>query len=224
MCGRFIQVSNPEKIRLMISDLDLSGLAADFIPSFNITPGKKILAVLNTEPPLLSRVTWGLVPFWAKDAKIGQKMINARAETLVEKSSFKGPFRKKRCVIVADGFYEWRSSGKTKTPFLIRMNDAGPFAFAGLWDLWKNPAKGETLTTAAIITTQANDLVAAIHHRMPAILDPGAISTWLTPGTVSDEALLQCIISYPLEKMEAYEVSGLVNNPSHDSPDCIARV
>lgn len=221
MCGRFIQVSNPEKIKVLISDLEIeSGVMADFRPRYNIAPTQNILTVLNTETPEMVFTRWGLIPSWAKDMSIGQRMINARGETLLEKSSFKRPFRRQRCIIFSDGFYEWRSSGRGKTPFMIRMKDRQPFGMAGLWDRWTDPETGATLTTSTIVTTSPNDLVGTIHNRMPAILERRDYRIWLTPGEVSDDVLMNFIRPYPSAGMEAYEVPRLVNNPAYDSSDC----
>jgi putative SOS response-associated peptidase YedK len=223
MCGRFIQVSNPDKIKVQISDLEISSnVISDFRPRYNIAPTQNILTVLNTEIPEMVFTRWGLIPFWAKDQSIGQRMINARGETLLEKSSFRKPFRRQRCIIFSDGFYEWRSSGKNRIPFLVRMKDEEPFGMAGLWDRWTDPATKTTLTTSTIITTNPNDLVTTIHNRMPAILEKHDYRTWLDPGEVGDDVLMGCIRSYPSAGMKAYEVSRLVNNPAYDSSDCVS--
>jgi putative SOS response-associated peptidase YedK len=140
--------------------------------------------------------------------------------TLLEKSSFRKPFRRQRCIIFSDGFYEWRSSGRSRTPFVIRMKDGEPFAMAGLWDRWADPEAGMTLTTSTIITMSPNDLVATIHNRMPVILEKRDYGTWLSSREISDDVLMSCIRPYPSEGMEAYEVSRLVNNPAYDSRDC----
>jgi putative SOS response-associated peptidase YedK len=222
MCGRFIQIADPEKIKAQISDLSISPeVASQFRPRYNIAPTQNILTVLNTEAPKLVYTRWGLIPFWAKDRSMGARMINARGETLLEKSSFKMPFRKKRCIIFADGFYEWKTAGRVKTPFFIRLADRTPFALAGLWDQWTDPASGEKLLTSTIITTTANDLVSTIHDRMPAILKKQDYRTWLNPGVVPDGTLMGCIGSYPAPEMEAFEVSKLMNSPSVDLPGCI---
>lgn len=221
MCGRFIQVSNPEKIKVMISDLEISSsVQSGFVPRYNIAPTQNILTVLNLPVPELAYTRWGLIPFWAKDPAMGVKMINARAETLAEKSSFRTPFRKKRCIIVSDGFYEWRSAGRGKTPFLVRLKSTAPFGMAGLWDQWTDPGTGGKVTSSTIITTTPNDLVSEIHNRMPAILKQQDYHTWLAPEESRDDVLKECILSYPSEEMEAFEVSRLVNNPSYDAPDC----
>lgn len=222
MCGRFIQISHPEIIRL-----DIPGLLIDpavqegFAPRYNIAPTQNILTVLNTGKPTLTCTRWGLIPSWAKDPSIGARMINARGETLREKSSFRGPFRKRRCIVFSDGFYEWKTEGRSKVPYLIRMKDARPFGMAGLWDCWRDGRTGGELITSTIVTTSPNELAAAIHHRMPAILRTEDYPLWLDPGTPRDEALMRCIAPFEQEMMEAYEVSRLVNNPAFDSPECI---
>jgi putative SOS response-associated peptidase YedK len=222
MCGRFIQIASPEKIKVELPDLEVSPeLAELFRPRYNVAPTQGILTVVNAQPPELVYTRWGLIPFWAKDPSMGSRMINARGETLLEKSSFKVPLRKKRCIIFADGFYEWKASGRAKTPYLIRLKDKSPFALAGLWDAWTEPASGEKVLTSTIITTTANGLVSAIHDRMPALLAKGDWPTWLNPGTVPDAELMGCIRPYPADEMEAFEVSRLVNNPSFDMPECI---
>ncbi len=223
MCGRFIQVSDPEKIKVMISELEISPeVRSGFVPRYNIAPTQNILTVLNTPVPELVYTRWGLIPFWAKDPAIGQKMINARAETLAEKSSFRTPLRRKRCIIVSDGFYEWRSTGRAKTPFLVRLKSSEPFGLAGLWDQWADPGTGGKIVSSTIITTEPNELVSEIHNRMPAILRPQHYETWLDPRETRDDAIKGCILSYPSEEMAAFEVSRLVNNPSYDAPDCVA--
>jgi putative SOS response-associated peptidase YedK len=222
MCGRFIQVANPEKIKVQISDLDIDPeVSSQFRPRYNIAPTQNILTVLNTGKPKLVYTRWGLIPFWAKDPAMGARMINARGETLLEKSSFKAPFRKKRCIIFADGFYEWKSAGRVKTPFLVRLRNQDPFGMAGLWDQWVDPASGDRVISSTIITTTANGLVSTIHDRMPAILKRADYRTWLDPGDVGEGRLMGCIDSYPAMEMEAFEVSRAVNSPAFDAPECI---
>lgn len=222
MCGRFIQISNPELVKLSIHELLIDPvLKGGFSPRYNIAPTQNILAVLNCARPTLACTCWGLIPSWARDPSMGARMINARSETLLEKSSFKTPFRKKRCIIFSDGFYEWKSIDRSRRPHLIRMKDEQPFGMAGLWDCWKNTESGSEVVSSTIITTSPNELVAEIHNRMPAILKPEDYLTWLDPGTVADDVLMRCLAPYPQEMMEAYEVSRLVNSPAFDSPDCI---
>ncbi|MCU0575679.1 MAG: SOS response-associated peptidase [Desulfobacterota bacterium] len=225
MCGRFIQVANPEKIRANLSGLEIDEAAAGvFRPRYNIAPTQDILTVLNTPTPTLTSTHWGLIPFWAKDRAVGGRMINARAETLASKPSFRDPFRKRRCIIFTDGFYEWKGKGRGKTPFFIRMKTGEPFALAGLWDRWTDRRTGQDILSSTIVTTEANALVSTIHDRMPAILEPGDYRLWLTAVPVSETALAGCLKPLSAQGMEAYEISGLVNSPGNDSPDCIRPV
>jgi putative SOS response-associated peptidase YedK len=163
-----------------------------------------------------------LIPSWAKDASMGSRMINARAETVAERPSFKHPLRRQRCVIPADGFYEWKvvPGQRTKVPMYIRLKDGRPFVFAGLWDRWRD-ADGRAVTTATIITTTANDLMRTIHDRMPVILDVSRYGTWLASADPPVESLLDCLQPYRADEMEAYAVSTRVNKATHDAPDCV---
>ena len=165
---------------------------------------------------------WGLIPSWAKDPKIGNRMINARAETLTEKPAYRAAFRRRRCLVLADGFYEWRleGDGKRKTPMYIRLADGNPFAFAGLWEIWQSP-DGSTIPSCTIITTEPNAMMASIHNRMPVILPEAAYSQWLAPGEQDPTDLLGLLRPYPEEEMSAYPISRLVNDPRNESPDCI---
>jgi putative SOS response-associated peptidase YedK len=221
MCGRFTLTSSEEQIAAV-----LPGLVFDvpIAPRYNIAPTQTIAAVLNDDPQRVQGVRWGLIPAWAKDAAIGNRMINARGESLHEKPSFKRPLKKQRCLILADGFFEWQAvpGEKRKQPLYIRRRDAAPFAFAGLWDRWKSP-EGERLTTATIITTAANRLVAPIHDRMPAILTPEHVPTWLAGGECDIEPLQACLAPYPAELLELYPVSTRVNTPKHDDAACVER-
>lgn len=222
MCGRFIQIANPEKIRVILPDMEVDEAAAGgFRPRYNIAPTQDILTVLNTPVPRLTNTHWGLIPFWAKDRSIGSRMINARSETLTSKPSYRDPFRKRRCIIFADGFYEWKGTGRTRTPFFIRMKTCEPFALAGLWDRWKDNRTGHDLLSSTIITTEANALIADIHDRMPVILEPGAYGLWLSAAPVADSELAAFLKPFDASGMEAYEVSRLVNNPGNESSECI---
>jgi putative SOS response-associated peptidase YedK len=179
---------------------------------------------VNKDNRELKMMRWGLVPFWAKEISIGYKMINAKAETVHEKPSYRKPFKERRCLVLADGFYEWkRPDKKTKIPFLFVLKTRGPFAFAGLWDLWKNP-NGEELLTFTIITTSANELMAPIHDRMPVILPQKVESRWLDPEFKDTDKLKTLLQPYPSDKMEAYEVSSIVNSPKNDTPSCIEPI
>ncbi|MBN2297587.1 MAG: SOS response-associated peptidase [Deltaproteobacteria bacterium] len=222
MCGRFIQISNPEKIKVKISELEISKETSyAFTPRYNIAPTQNILTVLNHQVPKLVYTRWGLVPFWSKDISIGSRMINARCETLLEKASFRTPLRKNRCIIFADGFFEWKTTDKSKTPYFIHLKDSEPFALAGLWDQWTDRATGTNVVSSTIITTSPNDLIKDIHNRMPVILDPHDYQTWLSMENLPDNVLMACLKTYPSEKMDSYEISRMVNSPANDNPEII---
>jgi putative SOS response-associated peptidase YedK len=219
MCGRFTISTRKERI-----EDAFDGAAVDhwLPPRYNVAPTQDIPVILNDGANRVTLARWGLIPSWAKDASIGNRLINARAETLHEKPAFKQSFKSRRCVVIADGFYEWRTvpGSRIKVPLFIRLKSGDPFGFAGLWDRWKDPEDHERLT-CTIITTSPNDLVRGIHDRMPAILSTEARRTWLTPGPVPSEALQACLAPYPASEMTAHEVSTRVNKPGIDSPDLI---
>ena len=217
MCGRYtltIDIKTVAEKFGVPANLDTS-------PRYNIAPTQEVVSVMRNGESHLAWLRWGLIPSWAKDESIGSRMINARAETLTEKPSFKGLLRSKRCLIVADGFYEWRQENGSKTPMYITLKSGEPFAFAGLWDLWKSPG-GEHIRSCTIITTEPNDLVASIHNRMPAILSPGTYADWLDPDIRDEQTLSHWLAPYPAEEMMARPVSRLVNDPKRDSPELIA--
>jgi putative SOS response-associated peptidase YedK len=166
---------------------------------------------------------WGLIPFWAKEKGIGNRMINARSETLAEKSSFKRPLQKQRCLVIADGFYEWQKTPDGKVPMYIQLEDEKPFAFAGLWDRWRSPEE-EMIYSCTIITTTPNSLMESIHNRMPVILTPEAIDIWLSPAEADPAQLLPLLQPYPAEAMHAYAVSKKVNSPANESAECIVPI
>jgi putative SOS response-associated peptidase YedK len=225
MCGRFIQITDPEKITTSFSDLEIDVAAlTEYSPHYNIAPSQNIFTVLNTPTPKLTFTHWGLIPFWAKDKTIGNKMINARAETLLTKPSFREPFHKRRCIIFADGFYEWKGTGEGKAPFFIRPINRAPFGFAGLWGKWIDKHTGQDILSSTIITTHANAVVAEIHNRMPVILSPDHYRVWLRADPVSDNTLMSFLKPYPAQEMEKYEISKVVNNPRNDSVECIRPV
>ncbi len=186
-------------------------------PRFNVAPAQPVPAVLNSMPGEVQWIRWGLVPYWAKDETIGNKLINARAETLMEKPAFRRAFRQQRCLILADGFFEWVAipGSRIKKPYLIRMKNGDPFAFAGLWDRWVGPSC--ELLSCTIITTPPNELVAPIHNRMPAILAAASHERWLHDTAPPRELLLP----FPADAMSAIPVSTVVNPPAHDAPECI---
>lgn len=175
---------------------------------------------MQDEGKKLTVFRWGLIPSWAKDTSIGNKMINARSETLLEKPSFKAAFKKRRCLILADGFYEWKKTGQEKLPMYIYLKNEKPFAFAGIWETWQSP-DGSTMHSCAIITTAPNELMIPIHDRMPAILSKAHIDMWLDTSRVDEKILLNLLNPYPSEEMSVYQVSKIVNSPQNDIPACI---
>jgi putative SOS response-associated peptidase YedK len=217
MCGRYTLTTPNEALE---AEFELGALPEGLRPRYNIAPTQEVAVVPNRPERRLELFRWGLVPSWAKDPAIGNRMINARAETLPEKPSFRTALLRRRCLIPADGFYEWKKEGGRKTPMYIRLKSRRPFAFAGLWEVWTPPG-GEPLHTCTIITTAPNDLCAAIHDRMPAILPPDAWARWLAPEPQGAQALVPLLTPFPAELMEAYPVQPLVNSPANDLPECI---
>lgn len=222
MCGRFTLTIDLAGITKKFG-VEATAQAMHSAPRYNIAPTQPVAVVMRNGAVHLDELRWGLIPSWAKDESIGSRMINARAETLAEKPSFKGLLRSKRCMILADGFFEWRQENGRKVPMYITMADQQPFAFAGLWDSWKSPS-GEPLRTCTIITTEPNELVATIHNRMPAILLPEAYESWLDPAIKDEQLLEHWLAPYPAEAMTARPVSRLVNDPHNDSPEILAAV
>jgi putative SOS response-associated peptidase YedK len=193
---------------------------------YNIAPTQSSAVITNDGSNTVHAFRWGLIPSWAKDESIGARLINARMEGVVEKPAFRAALRRRRCLVPASGFYEWNKNpdGKSKTPMLIRMRDARPFAFAGLWETWNSP-DGSRVCTFTILTGEPNDLVRAIHDRMAVILRPEDYHAWLRPDEVKDPAeLIRLLQVYPAELMEAYPVSRAVNSPANDRPELIEPV
>ncbi len=221
MCGRFTLAADPKKI----SEAFEVTVTADLEPRYNIAPTQPVAVIANNNRAQVELFHWGLIPPWAKDPKIGNRMINARGETLGEKRSFKAPYKRRRCLVISDGFYEWRKNpgSKQKTPLYIKLRKDDLFAFAGLWESWSNP-DGDTVLSCTIITTEPNELVADIHNRMPVILPPEAYDRWLDPAERQPAELQDLLTPYPAEAMTAYEVSTVVNNPRNDSPQCVEPV
>jgi putative SOS response-associated peptidase YedK len=223
MCGRYT-LRAPGKVVA-----DLFGLAEEppLRPRYNIAPTQPVpvVRVLRANPQTKQRelvpLRWGLIPPWASDPAIGNRLINARAETVASKPAFRGALRRRRCLVPADGFYEWRKEGSKKQPVYVRRKDGQPFAFAGLWERWER--EGEVIESCAIITTGANDLMAEFHDRMPVILDPKDYGVWLDPGVQDPKVLGPLLRPYPGDEMEVYPVSTLVNNPRHEDPRCVER-
>jgi putative SOS response-associated peptidase YedK len=221
MCGRF---SLGTTATSLASQFHLPESLA-WAPRYNLTPSQEILAVV--QPPLSARefrrLRWGLIPSWATDQAIGARLINARAETVAAKPAFRTPLRERRCLILADAFYEWRAQGRQKLPWCIRMRDGRPFAFAGLRDCWIDSTR-VGIESCAIITTTPDALVSPIHHRMPVILEPAAYDPWLDTTLRNPERILPLLRPHPSDAMTAYPVSPRVNNPTFDVPSCLERL
>ncbi len=223
MCGRFGQAGSRDAVmaRFIIEEMP-----EELLPRYNIAPTQLAPVVIEKAGRrTLSLFKWGLVPHWAKDPKIGNKMINARAESVADTPAFRTAFARRRCLVVADGFYEWRPSpaGRGKQPYRFTLADGGLFGMAGLWETWK-PPEGEPLSTFTIITTTANERVRQFHDRMPVILHPEHEATWLDPGQQDGRELSRLLVPYPADAMREYPVSTRVNSPGNDSPECIGEV
>lgn len=221
MCGRFALITPTEQLALQFK-ADAGNLASmpESVPRYNIAPTQPVLAVRLTEDGQreLTFFRWGLIPSWAKDMSIGSRLINARSETAAEKPSFRAAFKRRRCLIPADGFYEWQKQNGQKQPMYIHSADE-PFALAGLWEVWSDP-DGSSLQTCTILTTQPNEMVSAIHNRMPVIIEPEDYDMWLDPGGRPEDAQ-HLFRPYPADKMAVHPVSTVVNNPRNDVPACI---
>jgi len=219
MCGRFTLLAPGDVLAAMFGVDKAPSLA----PRYNIAPSQPVAAARvspeggNRE---LAHIRWGLLPSWAKDPSASAPMINARAETVSEKPSFRSAFRRRRCLVPADGFYEWRRTPGRKQPYYIRFRDGRPFSIASLWERWEGP-DGSVLESCALITTAANDAVSPIHDRMPVILAPKDYDLWLDPAVEAKEALLPLMCPFPSEEMAAFPVRIQVNNPKVDTPACI---
>jgi putative SOS response-associated peptidase YedK len=227
MCGRFTLTVTDSNQLVEAFSLG-SPPPADLPPRFNIAPTQPVAAIIqnaDSHQNELVLMRWGLIPSWAKDMTIGSKTINARSETLATKPMFRTPLARRRCLIAADGFFEWQQTEHGKTPMYITLSDAAerPFGFAGLWERWTEPESGDVLTTCTIITGSPNELVAQIHNRMPMILPRDLYDDWLNPAETNPEALSSLFKPYPAEKMIAYPVSRRVNVPANDDPSLIER-
>jgi len=217
MCGRY-SLSAPGDIIAEIFELVH---APDLRPRWNIAPTQQAAVIRQGDDGRrLDLLKWGLVPFWAKDAAIGNRMINARSETVAEKASFKHALKRRRCIVPADGFYEWQKTPEGKVPTRIQRRDGRPLGFAGLWEVWKR-GPGEPLETFTILTTAPNHVLRPIHDRMPVILPPEAISLWLDPGEMRVERLEPLFEAGSGEDLETYPVSRRVNSPANDDAACV---
>lgn len=221
MCGRFTNRAKPEQIR---SEFKVGNKNPDLYKErYNIAPAQLIDVVFQPETErILSELKWGLVPSWAKDADIGNRMINARAETLTEKPSFREAFKKRRCIIPASGFYEWQKKGSgAKQPFYFYLKEKEVFGFAGLWEEWIDKESGDVLETCTIITTEANDVLKPVHERMPVILKAADYDQWLDPKENNTDRLKKLLAPYPAVEMSSHTVSKSVNIPDADSDELI---
>ncbi|WP_141434237.1 SOS response-associated peptidase [Bacillus sp. 03113] len=217
MCGRFTLIEGIYEL-MGLFEFEFTDI---MIPSYNIAPSQRILTVVSDQEKRVgSLMKWGLVPYWAKEEKMGYKMINARAEGIESKPSFKVPFQRKRCLILADSFYEWKKTETGKIPYRFVMKDEKPFAFAGLWDTWYKAS--DPLSTCTIITTIPNSVTIDVHDRMPVILPPEAYDDWLNPKQTNINELKKLLVPYPANQMKKYPVSTLVNSVKNNSRELIA--
>ena len=221
MCGRFTLTLDPGKLQTM---LDLGPFVHIIQPRYNIAPSQPVAIVKDAVKRAVELYRWGLVPSWADDLTIGNRLINARAETAHEKPSFRGAFKYRRCLILADGFYEWQAAhkGASKKPFLFKLKNESPFTFAGLYEHKQLPEGGE-LHTCTILTCEPNDLVRDVHNRMPVMLDENTRWAWLEPG-VDQMTLREMLVPYPAEAMKCFPVSRTVNTPDNDRPEVVEPV
>lgn len=219
MCGRFTLTVDPSQLQEAFPWL---AIPEQLTPRYNIAPTQPIAVVPNDGKNELDYYVWGLIPFWAKDPSIGNRMINARAESLAEKPSFRNAYRRRRCLILADGFYEWKqqADGKGKLPLYIQLETSDPFAFAGLWEIWNSP-DGSEIRSCTIITTRPTEYMQTIHNRMPVILPEQHYDLWLTKEEMDPELLNPLLKPYTDTPLQAFPVSRAVNNPKNDVPECV---
>jgi putative SOS response-associated peptidase YedK len=244
MCGRFTLTAEARALAARFgvnyprgfagpAAVDSASTAVDAVqsqpvltPRYNIAPTQSVIVVNDTGQRQIVQMRWGLIPSWAKDESIGNRMVNARAETIAEKPAFRAALKKRRCLIPADGFYEWQKGETTKVPkqpMCIRLKSKEPFGFAGLWEHWNSPA-GEEVLSCTIITTGVNELLKDVHHRMPVILPREAEAVWLDPKIQDPDTLLPLLKPYPSELMEYFPVDRIVNSPANDTPQCIIPI
>jgi putative SOS response-associated peptidase YedK len=221
MCGRFTLRSTGEAVA------EAFGLAEapDLLPRFNIAPGQPVAVVREmprAQERQLAYLRWGLIPAWADDPSIGDPLANARSETAATKPSFRRAFRSRRCLVVADGFYEWQKINGRKQPYFVGLQSDRPFGLAGLWERWEKG--GEPVESCTILTTEANELMQPIHERMPVIIPPEQYGLWLDPRCQDREKLAKLLRPFPAEGMLAYRVSALVSNPKNDVPQCVEAI
>jgi putative SOS response-associated peptidase YedK len=219
MCGRYTVTSAPEAIRALFGYAE----QPNFPPRYNVAPTQPIAIVrLSSGKRQFALVRWGLLPSWVKDPKSFTLLINARGESVSDKPAFRAAMKRRRCLIPADGFYEWKAAGVRKQPYYVTARSGGPLAFAGLWETWTGP-NGEELETAAIVTTRANRALSTIHERMPVIVPPEAFDLWLDCANVDAETAAALIAPAPEALLDAYEVSTAVNRTANDNPKLVER-
>ncbi len=220
MCGRFTIAIEPAEI---VEEFELEEIPSDWVQRYNVAPSQRIPAITHASDRKIEYLKWGLIPVWAKDPAIGNKLINARSETILEKPSFRNAFMKRRCLILADGFYEWKRDDHVvgSQPYRFTRKDGKPFAFAGVWETWRN-TDGRDVRSAAIITCAANAMVRPVHDRMPVILSRNSYWDWLKDTPVED--LLRLLVPLQGDVLSGYPVSLVVNKPEVDHPGCIARI
>jgi len=222
MCGRFTLSTSAE----VVAEFFELGEVPELAPRYNIAPTQPVAAVVldaKAGARVLTHYQWGLIPSWSKDPTIGARMINARAETVATKPSYRTAFKRRRCLLPASGFYEWQKTGGGKQPHLIAMHDGAVFALAGLWEHWSG-ADGTEIESCTIITTEPNELLAPIHNRMPVILSKKLHATWLDPASEDTKSLESLLKPFPAKTMQAHPVSTYVNSPSRDGPKCIEPI
>lgn len=222
MCGRFSLSQTGDALAVAFH----LKTAPPVAPRYNIAPTQPVatvVAIPDAPEPHFQVLQWGLIPSWAKDPAIGSRMINARAETVSEKPSFRAAFKRRRCLVLADGFYEWQRQGdrQPKQPYYVFLKGRQPFAFAGLWEHWHDPASGGELQTCTLLTTEPNSLMEPIHNRMPVILPPEDYAAWLDPSFYHLQTLQSMLRPYEANAMDRYPISKAVNSPQNDTPACI---
>lgn len=218
MCGRF-DLHIP---RELLEKIFGTPLLHNIQPHYNIVPSQQV-TVIRTSPDgirSIDSMRWGLIPSWAKDPSIGSRMVNARSETVDVKPAFRNPLKHRRCIIPANGFYEWEEVNGKKKPLYVKMKDDTPMLLAGLWDHWKTP-EGNIIESCTILTTPSNELIKPLHDRMPLVLEVASSDLWLDPKVTDPERLKPLFLPYPSDKMDMYPVSEIVNSPKNDTPECI---
>ncbi len=220
MCGRYSLIAD---LGELARRFEFDGDWVKFDSAYNVAPTQDVLTVVGGETRRAGFMRWGLIPHWARDPKIGARMINARAETVAEKPAFRDALRRRRCLVLADGFYEWQRIGADRRPMRIVLRTGEPFAFAGLWSVWRDP-DGNRIPSCAIITTSANDLLRPVHNRMPVILPREMEDFWLDESVDDPDALRSILTPHPGDEMDAYEVSSLVNSVANDGAEVMEAV